>query len=225
MTPERFHADFARRIVIATDGLPWIASPQPGVERRPLDRIGGELARATSLVRYAAGSVFPAHDHALGEEFLVLAGVFSDEHGDYPAGTYVRNPPGSRHAPRTAQGCTILVKLRQMDVRERTRVVLDTRVAGWLPGEREGHALLDLHSPVDKSEHVTMQRLDSGTPLADIACPGGEEIFVISGELADADGAYAPATWIRNPPGFRRSGTVGRSALFWVKSGHLGGRP
>ena len=114
MPDELINADFTQRVVIRTAGLPWLPSPQAGVERRMLDRVGGEVARATSLVRYAAQSSFPAHVHALGEEFLVLDGVFGDEHGDYPAGTYVRNPPGSRHAPRTAPGCVILVKLRQM---------------------------------------------------------------------------------------------------------------
>ena len=106
MASERVNADFSRRVVIVTDQLPWIPSPQAGVERRMLDRIGGEVARATSVVRYAPASIFPAHDHALGEELLVLDGIFSDEHGDYPTGTYVRNPPGSRHAPRTGPGCT-----------------------------------------------------------------------------------------------------------------------
>src|SRR6266704_5630699 len=114
MSNELVNADFSRRVVIATDEMPWIPSPQAGVERRPLDRIGGEVARATSLVRYAPASAFAAHTHGLGEEFLVLDGVLSDEHGDYPTGTYVRNPPGSRHSPRTAPGCMILVKLRQM---------------------------------------------------------------------------------------------------------------
>ena len=114
MSNELVNADFTQRVVIATDTMPWIPSPQAGVERRLLDRIGGEVARATSLVRYAPASAFPAHGHALGEEFLVLDGVFSDEHGDYPAGTYVRNPPGSHHTPRTAPGCIIFVKLRQM---------------------------------------------------------------------------------------------------------------
>src|SRR4249919_772587 len=123
MSQDLVNADFTQRVVIATDALPWIPSPQAGVERRLLDRIGGEVARATSLVRYAAASTFPAHDHALGEEFLVLSGIFSDEHGDYPTGTYVRNPPLSRHSPRTAPGCTILVKLRQMPDSENRRVV------------------------------------------------------------------------------------------------------
>lgn len=104
---ELINADFTQRVVLATNDLPWSPSPQTGVERRLLDRIGGEVARATSLVRYAPASAFPAHSHALGEEFLVLEGIFSDEQGDYPAGTYVRNPPGSMHSPRTAPGCTI----------------------------------------------------------------------------------------------------------------------
>jgi len=148
MASELLNADFEQRVVIATDQLPWVASPQAGVERRMLDRIGGEVARATSLVRYAADSSFPSHAHALGEEFLVLEGTFSDEQGDYPAGTYVRNPPGSRHAPRTAGGCTILVKLRQMNPLEQRRVVVDTTTAHWEPGELTGHRRLSLYSAV-----------------------------------------------------------------------------
>jgi anti-sigma factor ChrR (cupin superfamily) len=100
MAAELINADFSQRVVIATNDLPWVPSPQAGVERRMLDRIGAEVARATSLVRYASHSEFPGHGHGMGEEFLVLEGVFSDEHGDYPAGTYVRNPPGSRQRRR-----------------------------------------------------------------------------------------------------------------------------
>ena len=135
---ELINADFIQRVVIATDTLPWIASPQAGIERRLLDRIGGEVARATSLVRYAPASTFPAHEHGLGEEFFVLDGVFSDEHGDYGEGTYVRNPPRSRHTPRTAGGCTIFVKLRQMPPTEAKRIVIDTAKATWEAGRSEG---------------------------------------------------------------------------------------
>src|SRR5438876_2004943 len=138
MSNELVNADFSRRVVIATDEMPWVPSPQAGVERRLLDRIGGEVARATSLVRYAKASAFPAHQHGLGEEFLVLDGVFSDEHGDYGKGTYVRNPPGSRHTPRTEPGCTILGKLRQMTPSETARVVVDTAAAKWEPGDAAG---------------------------------------------------------------------------------------
>ncbi|GAL13613.1 hypothetical protein JCM19233_4618 [Vibrio astriarenae] len=52
----------------------------------PLDRVGGEVARATSIVRYKPNSAFSPHTHDGGEEFFVLEGVFSDEHGDYPQG-------------------------------------------------------------------------------------------------------------------------------------------
>ena len=150
---ERVNADFARRVVIATGELPWVPSPQAGVERRLLDRIGGEVARATSLVRYAPASAFPAHEHALGEEFLVLDGVFSDEYGDYRAGTYVRNPPNSRHAPRTAPGCTIFVKLRQMAPSEHDRIVIDTSAVEW-PGLSSGLKQLTLFTSPDAHERV-----------------------------------------------------------------------
>jgi len=107
----RLNADFSKRVVIDTEAMPWEASPMPGVKRRKLDRIGEEVARATSLVKYDPDSYFSAHTHGGGEEFFVLEGVFSDEHGDYPAGTYVRNPIGSSHTPRSEEGCIIFVKV------------------------------------------------------------------------------------------------------------------
>ena len=129
----RLNADFALPVVIHPGDAPWVASPLAGMERQMLDRIGEELARATSIVRYAPGSHFSAHGHPGGEEFLVLDGVFSDERGDYPAGTYVRNPIGSRHAPFSREGCTIFVKLMQFDPADRAEVVIDSRRAEWTP--------------------------------------------------------------------------------------------
>jgi anti-sigma factor ChrR (cupin superfamily) len=82
----KLNADFSKRAVVHAATLAWTASPVPGVERRMLDRIGDEVARATSIVRYAPRSCFPPHVHGGGEEFLVLEGVFQDEHGDFPAG-------------------------------------------------------------------------------------------------------------------------------------------
>jgi len=219
MQPVLVNADFAQRVVIATDRLPWVPSPQAGVERRMLDRIGGEVARATSLVRYAPGSVFSAHVHELGEEFLVLEGVFSDEQGDYPHGTYVRNPPGSRHSPRTAPGCVILVKLRQMAPAESRRVVIDTTSSEWTAGEVAGHSRLLLYS--DDAEQVTMEKLAAGTTLRAADRPAGEEMFVLSGELADDHDIHGAATWLRNPPGWRCAFTSAQGALYWAKRGHL----
>jgi anti-sigma factor ChrR (cupin superfamily) len=221
MLNELLNADFSRRVVIATDELPWVASPQAGVERRPLDRIGAEVARATSLVRYAGGSAFPPHDHGLGEEFLVLDGIFSDEHGDYRAGSYVRNPPGSRHSPRTAPGCTIFVKLRQMTPAGEPRVVIDTGSAHWDQGDVPGHTRIGLYAAAHDAERVTMERLGAGTALPVMDCPAGEEILVVAGELLDERGAYGPGTWIRNPAGHRRRLSSSTGVTYWAKRGHL----
>jgi anti-sigma factor ChrR (cupin superfamily) len=128
------HADMTKRAVSYADEAEWVASPMVGVERRMLERDGDEVARATSIVRYRIGSHFPHHEHALGEEFLVLDGTFADERGEYPAGTYVRNPPGSGHAPWSEDGCVSLVKFRQFHPEDSERVVVDTRSAEWLPG-------------------------------------------------------------------------------------------
>ena len=219
MADDRINADFSQRVVIATGDMPWIPSPQAGVERRMLDRIGGEVARATSLVRYAAASTFPAHDHALGEEFLVLDGVFSDEHGDYPPLTYVRNPPLSRHSPRTAPGCTIFVKLRQMALSEKDRLVVDSRTAAWQPTGQPGLSILPLFEAAGES--VALERLDAGAALGDLNCPGGEEIFILSGEFSDGHGTHGEGTWIRNPAGVRRGLSSTSGATYWVKRGHL----
>jgi anti-sigma factor ChrR (cupin superfamily) len=221
MSNDLVNADFTQRVVIATDNLPWIASPQAGVERRLLDRIGGEVARATSLVRYAPASAFPAHEHALGEEFLVLSGVFSDEHGDYGEGTYVRNPPRSRHTPRTGPGCIILVKLRQMEPTETKRVVIDTANAIWKPAEPNGLIRLPLHLAPDTGESVTLERLPPGTLPTEADQPGGEEIFVLSGEVSERHGSYGAGTWIRNPAGSRSGFGSKDGATYWAKRGHL----
>jgi anti-sigma factor ChrR (cupin superfamily) len=221
MSNELVNADFSRRVVIATDEMPWLPSPQAGVERRLLDRIGGEVARATSLVRYAPASAFPAHEHALGEEFFVLSGVFSDEHGDYSTGTYVRNPPQSRHTPRTAPGCSILVKLRQMTLSEQTRIVIDSTTARWEQADIAGLKTLPLYLAPDAGEKVMLERLETGTNHIEVDCPGGEEIFILSGDLRDEYGTYRAGTWIRNPAGFRRNLGSGSGTIYWVKRGHL----
>jgi anti-sigma factor ChrR (cupin superfamily) len=58
-----------------------------------LEHQGDEIAKATSIVRYQAGSKSQAHHHELGEEFFVLDGTFCDETGNYAVGTYIMNPP------------------------------------------------------------------------------------------------------------------------------------
>ena len=56
------------------------------------------------------------HVHPGGEEILVLEGVFYDEHGDYPAGSWLRNPRYSEHTPFTGkEGALIYVKVGHID--------------------------------------------------------------------------------------------------------------
>jgi anti-sigma factor ChrR (cupin superfamily) len=216
----RINADLTERAVVRTAELPWVASPLPGVERKMLDRDGGEVARATSLVRYAPGSVFDAHEHGGGEEFLVLEGVFSDEHGDYPAGTYVRNPPGSRHRPFSKEGCTLFVKLRQIAPEDGARVVIDTAKAEWKPYPgAEGLVMTMLHT--HGRERVYMLRWGAGVGYPMHRHAGGEETFVLAGELADNHGTYPAGTWIRNPVGSEHEPFSREGALILVKSGHL----
>lgn len=212
------NADFTQRVVIETDKMPWVPSPQAHVERRMLDRIGGEVARATSLVRYAAGSTFPTHAHGLGEEFLVIDGVFSDEHGDYPAGTYVRNPPGSMHAPFTTPGCIIFVKLRQMRADERERIVIDTRAAEWQQTAENGLECISLYS--SSSERAALERL-AADAATEIDATRGAEILVTDGKLEIEGDVHGKGAWIRVPPGSSFSVASRSGATYWVKRGHL----
>jgi anti-sigma factor ChrR (cupin superfamily) len=151
------NADFSLRVAVHAARLPWVASPIPGVDRRMLDRIGDEVARATSLVRYGTASRFSTHTHDGGEEFLVLDGVFQDEHGDYPAGSYVRNPPTSRHTPGSAPGCTLFVKLWQFDLQDRTPVRRDAQALVYTHAQgRPGVEIAALFH--DSREEVRMER-------------------------------------------------------------------
>lgn len=213
------NADFSQRVVLDTSTIDWKPSPQLGVERRMLDRIGDEVARATSIVRYAAGSIFPEHTHGAGEEFLVLDGVFADEHGDYPAGTYVRNPWGSAHSPRCDEGCTILVKLRQMLAADTAHVVVDTRNAAFEPDGAPGIERATLHRFGDID--VRLERWSAGAHLDLRERRGGFEAFVLDGALADEHGRYPTRTWIRLPHGAQHAPTSTDGCLLWVKTGHI----
>lgn len=219
MLREAINADFTRRVVVDSAAVAWQASPAPGVDRKPLDRIGGEVARATSLVRYARGSRFEPHRHDLGEEFLVLQGVFEDESGRYPEGTYVRNPPGSTHSPSSPEGCEIFVKLRQFDARDLSRVVIDTRSTAWRPGLVPGLEVLPLHEFA--AEHIALVRWAPGTRFHAHRHWGGEEILVLEGTFSDELGDYPAGTWLRNPHLSQHAPWSRDGCLIYVKTGHL----
>ncbi|WP_417679588.1 cupin domain-containing protein [Roseibium sp.] len=213
------HADLKKRAAVDSNSLDWIPSPMAGVERRMLERDGEEVARATSLVRYAPGSSFSAHKHDLGEEFLVLDGVFSDETGDFAKGMYVRNPPGSSHVPSSAPGATILVKLRQMDPADRRFVRIDTNDGSAWQAGRQGEKLLPLFS--DAHEDVVMLDWEKGAAFDTVPLPGGAEYFVLSGSFSDENGTYGEGSWLRLPAGSTQTITSKTGARVYRKTGHL----
>ena len=190
------NADYNERIVINHHALPWVPSPASGVERRMLERTGGEVAKATSIVRYQPGSAFQTHSHEFGEEILVLDGVFSDETGDYPAGTYMMNPPGSSHAPHSKTGCTLFVKLRHLGSDQIEREVLDTTTDVWHQGMVPGLHVMPL---MRQGSGSTLVRWAPETYFNPHRHYGGEEIFVVSGVFEDEHGRYPTGSWIRSP--------------------------
>jgi len=219
MTPIQLHSDFAARCVVDSQQLPWLASPSPLVQRRMLERDGGEIARATSVVRYEPGACFDAHTHELGEEILVLEGGFGDAHGDYGPGCYIRNPPGSRHAPFSSEGCTMFVKLRQLDPQETQRVVIDTRSAPWAAGRLPGLTVLPLAG--FGTEHTALVRWAPGTFFQPHRHFGGEEILVLEGVFSDEHADYPAGHWIRSPHLSQHQPFSREGCVIWVKTGHL----
>ena len=210
--------DFKQKVVIDTARQEWIASPMPGVWRKPLAREDAEQGHATSIVRYEPGARFSPHDHPGGEEILVLEGVFSDETGDYPARTYFRNPEGFRHAPFSDEGCVLLVKLHQFQSDDDQHIVVDTGNASFQAGSGNLQ-VLPLHQ--HGSEQVALVRWPAGEHFQAHKHFGGEEIYVISGELKDEHGRYPQGTWIRSPHLSEHFPYVEEDTLIWVKVGHL----
>lgn len=214
------NADFSQRVVVHSDELEWLSSPMPGVARRPLDRIGDEVARATTIVRYDPGSHFSAHTHAGGEEFIVLDGVFQDEHGDYPVGSYVRNPPTSSHTPGAEAGCVIFVKLWQFDPADRTHVSTDMFSAPTsVSAGQAGIQVTPLFE--DAIESVRLEQWETGT-RASFRAEGGAEVFVLEGSVTESGDQLRRHSWLRVPAG----GTVAletsdEPAKLWIKTGHL----
>lgn len=210
--------DFSKPVAINTQDLKWEPSPKSGVWRKPLAREEAERGHATSIVRYDAGAKFSKHEHPQGEEILVLEGTFSDETGDYPAGSYFRNPEGSSHAPFSKDGCVILVKLHQFQDDDSQQVFIDTTTGNWLPGQG-GLKVLPLHS--HHGESTALVKWPAGERFVSHVHPGGEEIYVISGEFIDEYGHYPAGTWIRSPHMSRHHPYVEQETLIFVKVGHL----
>jgi anti-sigma factor ChrR (cupin superfamily) len=210
---ENLHMDLAEAVALRLNELPWLTSPGGEVERRMLEREAAESGRATSVVRYRPGSRFPTHTHGGGEEYLVLDGVFSDGHGDGVVGTYVRNPPGSQHAPFSADGCTIFVKLCQMRNDETERHVVIPERREWM--RRDGLSWCRLFE--DRWEQVDLIDAVETTEIS----LGGLEVLVLGGGMQVEGASFEGISWLRAPAGDTRTAVLREGARLWTKRGHL----
>lgn len=221
--PQTLNADLGRRAVMDSAGMDWQPSPSHSVRRKRLYLDGpAEAGRVTSVVRYEPGSAFPSHAHPEGEEIFVLDGVFSDEHGDYPAGTYLLNPDGTAHAPRSRDGCTLFVKLRQYAGAGRMQLRMDTNVLDWQPRGAPGVWHKPLYRQGGYREWTALLRFDAGAASPPHTHPDGEEIFVLDGALQDDDGRYPAGTWLRSPPGSAHTMRSDAGAVVYIRFGGIG---
>ena len=211
--------DFNQRVAVHSASQAWLPSPIKGVDRRMLDRIGGEVARATSIVRYAPNSHFSRHTHTGGEEFLVLEGIFQDEHGNFPAGSYIRNPPESSHTPGSEKGCVIFVKLWQFDLTDRTDIRVDTAKMLYTPvAERPGVSTKPLFN--DDNECVSIEDWGAKAEVS-FSNPHGMEILVIDGSFSEGDEQFSSQSWLRLPAAYETRIIAGdEGTRVWVKE-HL----
>lgn len=215
---KKINMDFSKSVVINTNQLVWISSPSIGVKRFPLERESPEEGHTTSIVEYLPGTSFKTHPHPNGEEIFVLKGTFSDETGDYPEGTYIRNPPGSSHAPFSKDGCIIFVKLNQFQEGDFKRVVINSKESNWLPGQGKLE-VMPLHQ--FKTEGAALVKWPAGERFVSHSHFGGEEIYVLSGVFKDEHGEYPKGCWLRNKHLSKHFPWVDEETIILVKTGHL----
>lgn len=210
--------DFSKSVHVLSSQHQWVESPADGVFRMPLEKQAEESGHTTSLVRFVPGSSFPPHAHPQGEEIFVLDGVFSDENGDYSAGTYLRNPPNSTHTPFTRSGCTLFVKLDQFHSDDTLAVVIRPEDRQWHPG----HGNLRVAPLHDfETQHTALVHWPANEKFKPHQHWGGEEILVIEGEFCDEHGCYNARSWIRSPHLSQHTPFVEKETLILVKTGHL----
>ena len=222
MTSDAVTGNLDVRAVADTAAMDWTASPSGTVWRKRVHLVGApESGQVTSIVRYEADSSFPSHDHPEGEEILVLEGVFSDEHGDWPAGTYLLNPEGFRHAPFSKPGCLLLVKLRQFPGRDREHHVIDTGALEWRASARPGVEVKALYRQDGFSDSTRLERWAPGKAAGPVTYPLGVELFVIAGAFEDDEGSYRAGTWLRLPAGASHRPRSAAGCELYIKAGGI----
>ncbi len=216
---QAIHGDISARIVVDTKPMPWNASPVGTVWRKRLHLVGPtESGQVTSLVRFQEHSQFPLHGHPEGEEILVLSGVFSDEHGDWPPGSYLLNPEGFRHAPYSRDGCLLFVKLRQYPGADRRHVAVNTDTISWEPVSAGRERKL-LYAQPGYQDTTRLERWSADSMPGQLAYPRGAELFVLDGSFEDEHGRYDALTWMRLPTHFTHRPTTEERCELYIKEG------
>jgi len=217
---QTIHGDFAVRVAIDTKTQPWTASPSGTVWRKRLHLVGPtESGQVTSIVRYQEKSHFPSHDHPEGEEILVLDGVFSDEHGDWPAGSYLLNPEGFRHAPYSRGGCLLFVKLRQFPGKDRRHVATNTDLLSWHAGQ--GRMTKHLYEQMGYADSTRLERWLPGSSFGELSYQRGAELLVLGGSFEDEFGDYDAYTWLRLPAQYKHRPRSVTGCDLYIKEGGL----
>lgn len=216
------NSDRSQLAIAHAPAMDWVQSPTPTVWRKRFEHVGDpEKGLVTSLVRFDAGSEFPLHGHPEGEEFLVLEGTFSDEYGDYHAGSFLLNPVGFTHAPFSREGCILFVKLRQYPGPGKRHIHVDSNRDSWQPHTLPGVSVLPLYESEDSPEQIRLVRVAAGARIPTVEFPAGEEIFVLSGAYEDEHGRYGKHSWVRYPAGSAHTPRTEVGCTWYVKKGHL----
>jgi hypothetical protein len=214
------NGDLAQPVSVDGSALEWTPSPGGEVLRKRLHRVGpAESGQVTSIVRYQPGSEFPSHAHPQGEEILVLEGVFSDEHGDWPAGTYLLNPEGFEHRPFSREGCLLFVKLRQFPGMDRSHVVVDTREQDWRSSVRPGVGWKKLYAQEGYSDHMRLERWLEPDAVGQLSFPHGAELFVLQGSFRNGTFEHGTHSWLRLPPGSTLTPHGSEPCELYIKEG------
>lgn len=215
------NADLMTLVTIRADEHPWHATEIPGIEEKVFERIGkGAEARETTLLRLAAGTGVAQGRAECRIDIFVLEGAIEVAGRHCNAGYFLRLPAGSQFAVRSADGATIMLKKRG-DQADGTPLALDTRDrANWAPWGGRGSEKAQIYDPgaLPEASWVGYMLPDLTIPEHDHA--GGEEIFILEGELRDERGLYGPRTWVRFPIGARHTPTsLGDGCLMIVREG------
>ncbi len=209
-----YNIDLSKRVLVYTAKEIFISSSKDRRLIIPLEAEGSASGRTTSIIEYTAGVNFQNHTHPLGEEIFVLEGTFSDENGDYPAGTYIRNPAGTSHTSFSKKGCMLFIKLNQMDSNDKERVIINTNKTNW----HQGYGRLEV---MPLAENTALVKWPKDANFVNHSHFGGEEILVIKGEFIDEHGRYPKGTWIRSPHLSSHNPYAEEETIILVKTGHL----